>query len=88
MADDLQQAMAAAARLARAGHVVDVTGLDSAIGLLCAKALDLPAPAGVAARDGLRALAHSVDALDAALRTDPPDPHRQKADPCQHSKPS
>ena len=83
LSDDLRRAVLAAAGLVSSGQRVDVTGLDRAVGLLCAKTLDLPPPAGRAARDALTSLAASIGALDVALRVHPPASLRQKADPCQ-----
>ncbi len=57
-----------AAGLAMGGRRVDVGGLDRAVGLLCAKALDLPPAEGHAACAGLFALLTQVDALSLALR--------------------
>ncbi len=57
-----------AAGLAIGGRRVDVTGLDHAVGLLCAKALDLPPAEGHAACAGLFALLTQIDALSLALR--------------------
>ena len=58
-----------AAGLAMGGRRVDVAGLDRAVGLLCAKALDLPPAEGHAACAGLFALLTQMDALSLALRT-------------------
>lgn len=58
-----------AAGLAMGGRRVDVAGLDHAVGLLCAKALDLPPAEGHAACAGLFALLTQMDALSLALRT-------------------
>lgn len=58
-----------AAGLTLGGRRVDVAGLDSAVGLLCAKALDLPPAEGHAACAGLFALLTQIDALSSALRS-------------------
>lgn len=50
------------------GRRIDVTGLDQTVGLLCAKALDLPPGQGRAARPGLIAVLAEIVALDAAFR--------------------
>lgn len=57
-----------AAGLASGGRRVDVAGLDRSVGLLCAKALDLPPTDGRAARAGLVVLLTEIDALSLALR--------------------
>ena len=57
-----------AAGLALGGRRVDVAGLDRAVGLLCAKALDLPPAEGHAACAGRFALLTRMDALSSALR--------------------
>ena len=46
--------------LARSGHRLDLTGLDSQVGLLCAKTLDLPS------REG-REVLHELIGLRSAL---------------------
>jgi len=43
-ADGVTQTLAVARRLIEAGRYVDLTGLEDQVGLLCAKALDLPRP--------------------------------------------
>lgn len=58
-----------AAGLTSGGRRVDLAGLDHAVGLLCAKALDLLAVDGRSARAGLVALLTELDALSLALRT-------------------
>ncbi len=57
-----------AAGLAAGGRRVDVTGLDRSVGLLCAKALDLPAVESRAACALLFSLLTRIDALGMALR--------------------
>lgn len=57
-----------AAGLVRGGRRVDLAGLDRLVSLLCAKALDLPAAKGRAARTGLIVLLTEIDALSLALR--------------------
>jgi len=49
---------------------VDLAGLDHTVGLLCAKALDLAAAHGRAARAGLVALLTEIDALSLSLRAE------------------
>ena len=61
-----------AAGLAAGGRRVDVTGLERSVGLLCAKALDLPPGEGRTACALLFSLLNRIDALGVALRaTDP-----------------
>ncbi len=61
-----------AAGLAAGGRRVDVTGLDRSVGLLCAKALDLPPGESRKACALLFSLLNRIDALGVALRaTDP-----------------
>lgn len=57
-----------AAGLVRGGRRVDLAGLDRMVSLLCAKALDLSAVEGRAARAGLIVLLTEIDALSLALR--------------------
>ncbi|MDT7953156.1 MAG: hypothetical protein RQ966_16765 [Acetobacteraceae bacterium] len=47
---------------------VDVSGLQNDVGLLCAKALDLPASEAGFVKLGLQRLAARLDTLDACLR--------------------
>ena len=61
-----------AAGLAAGGRRVDVTGLERSVGLLCAKALDLPPREGRAACALLFSLLSRIDALGVALRTADP----------------
>jgi hypothetical protein len=66
-ADGVTQTLGVARGLVEAGRYVDLTGLEDQIGLLCAKALDLPPAEGRAIRDDLATLLARVDALSAAL---------------------
>lgn len=50
---------------------VDLDGLQQQVGLLCAKALDLPPARTGIARMELRRLAAGLDALHAAMRGNP-----------------
>ncbi|MDR3474397.1 MAG: hypothetical protein P4M09_22335 [Devosia sp.] len=61
-------------RLIDDGRTVDLTGLDTQIGLLCAKALDLPAEDGRLVRPALISLLDKVDAVSAALAANAPAP--------------
>jgi len=49
--------------LVEAGRAIDLTGIDSQVGLLCAKSLDLPAGDGRRVRPRLIALFGSMEAL-------------------------
>lgn len=64
----VQHTVEMAAGLTSGGRRVDLAGLDHAVGLLCAKALDLPAVDGRLARAGLVTLLTELDALSLALR--------------------
>ena len=63
----LQSAVAIANGLAVAGRVVDLAGLDSVAGLLCAQVLDLPPEAARALRPSLLAINESVAELIVTL---------------------
>jgi hypothetical protein len=54
--------------MATAGRTVDLAGLEDRIGLVCARALDLPAEDGARVRVALVALLRDLDALGVALR--------------------
>ncbi len=66
-ADDVTQTLGVARGLVEAGRYVDLTGLEDQIGLLCAKALDLPPDEGRAIRGDLVGMLARVEALSAAL---------------------
>ena len=59
-------------RLVEGGRIVDLTGLDLQVGLLCAKALDLPSEQAPLLRPGLSELLAQVDAVSVALAAHPP----------------
>ncbi len=64
----LRRTVALARTLAAAGRPIDLAGLDGQVGLICARALDLPPQHGRAMRESLEALLVEVDGLAAALR--------------------
>lgn len=70
LAEGVRNTVAMASGLTLGGRRVDLTGLDDSVGLLCAKALDLPPVQGRAARIELLALLNAFDDLSRALRTD------------------
>lgn len=63
----LRRTAALARALAEAGRPIDLTGLDGQVGLVCARALDLPPDEGCAMRAELRSLLAEVDALADAM---------------------
>lgn len=67
----LHDTVSLAAGLATGGRRVDVTGLDRSVGLLCAKALDLPQVEGHAACALLFSLLNRIDALSVAMQSTP-----------------
>lgn len=68
----LGQGVARTVCIARAlvdnGRIVDLAGLDRGVGLVCAKALDLPYQQGRGMREHLAALLGEVDSLTESLR--------------------
>lgn len=68
MAEGVQRTVAIARALAGSGRPVDLAGLDGAVGLLCAKTLDLPPDQGRLARPALAAILAELDQLGEALR--------------------
>jgi len=66
-ADTVTQTLSVARGLVGAGHAVDLTGLEDQVGLLCAKALDLPPAEGRAMRTELIALLARLEALSVAM---------------------
>ena len=65
--EDLGNTISIARTLVQDGHQVDLAGFDLQVGLLCAKALDLPPEQGRSLRPDLEELLSSVDALAACL---------------------
>ena len=74
LADGVQATLRLARGLLEAGRQVDVAGLDRMVGLLCARALDLPPDHGRKIRPRLIELLTELDALGAALPDQPPPP--------------
>jgi hypothetical protein len=70
-AEALASGLASTLRLARVmaetGRPVDFCGLDEQVGLLCAKALDLPPDQGRSLNKALTALLEDTEALHRAL---------------------
>jgi hypothetical protein len=66
--DGVTHMLGVALSLVEVGRSVDLAGLEEQIGLLCAKALDLPPDEGRAIRIELIALLARVEALSVALR--------------------
>ena len=64
---ELMKVVGIAHELVEAGRDIDLAGLDSRVGLLCAKTLDLPPDEGRHVRPRLIALSGSVEALSRAL---------------------
>ena len=63
----LQSAIAIASGLVVSGRSVDLTGLESVAGLLCAQVLDLPPEDGRAIRPSLVSVQESIAGLAASL---------------------
>ena len=72
LAEQVRRTIAIARALAGSGRPVDLAGLDQAVGLLCAKTLDLPPDEGRLARPALVAILAEVDQLGATLRASAP----------------
>ena len=64
----LRRTVALARALASGGRSIDLAGLDGQVGLICARALDLPPEQGRTIREELEAVLAEVDDLAAALR--------------------
>lgn len=65
--EDMHNTVTIVRRLVENGRPVDLAGLDRQIGLLCAKALDLPVEQGRSLRPGLIRLLAEVDAVSVIL---------------------
>ena len=73
LAVELMNIVDVARALVETGRTVDLAGLQSEVGLLCAKTLDLPPDEGRRMRPRLIALSGSVEVLARALAArDPP----------------
>jgi hypothetical protein len=66
-ADGVTQTLCVARGLVEAGRYVDLAGLEDQVGLLCAKALDLPPEDGRAVRGDLFAVLARLEALSTTL---------------------
>ena len=72
LTDNLMGVLGVARALAACGRSVDLAGLNASVGLLCAKALDLPSDHGRRLRPKLALLRNDLDALSTALRAREP----------------
>lgn len=72
LAEQVQRTIAIARALAGSGRPVDLAGLDQAVGLLCAKTLDLPPDQGRVARPALAVVLAELDLLSTTLRAKAP----------------
>lgn len=72
LADGLSKTIRLSLAFASAGRAVDLAGLESGVGLLCAKALDLPPDRGRQFRPRLILLRQDLDELGHALRSHAP----------------
>ena len=71
VSEQIFRMVAVAQAMAASNRCVDLEGLQHQIGMLCAKALDLPPTRTGLARMELRRLAAGLDALHATMRGDP-----------------
>ena len=69
MSEELGRTIYVARVLVDHGRTIDLAGLDRGVGLLCAKALDLPPDSGRHVRAYLVVLLAEVDRLTEAIRT-------------------
>jgi hypothetical protein len=69
MSEELGRTICVARVLVEHGRTIDLAGLDRGVGLLCAKALDLPQDAGRKIRAHLIVLLEEADSLTEALQT-------------------
>lgn len=72
MAAGLTSTLGVARALAETGRRIDLSGLESQVGLLCARMLDLEPDEGRSARVELIRLRAELDALAAVLARPPP----------------
>jgi hypothetical protein len=67
LADSISATLRMALALIEGQRQVDLSGLDSMVGLLCARVLDLPPAQGRALRPRLASLLADLDELNGAL---------------------
>lgn len=72
LVEQVQNTIAIARALVASGRPVELAGLDQAVGLLCAKTLDLPPDQGRAARPYLSTILNELDLLHATLQENAP----------------
>lgn len=68
LAEGIERMLSLAEAMVAAGRSLDLSGLDQAVGLLCAKALDLPPEEASRIRPQLIASLRALDRLSASLR--------------------
>jgi hypothetical protein len=72
LSEELTKMVGIARALVEAGRAIDLTGIDSQVGLLCAKSLDLPAGDGRRVRPRLIAQFGSMEALARVFASNAP----------------
>lgn len=72
LSEELTKMVGVARALVEAGRAIDLTGIDSQVGLLCAKSLDLPSGDGRRMRPRLIALFGSMEALARVIASNAP----------------
>jgi hypothetical protein len=72
LSEELTKMVGVARALVEAGRAIDLTGIDSQVGLLCAKSLDLPSGDGRRIRPRLIALFASMEALARVVASNAP----------------
>ena len=75
LSEELTKMVGVARALVEAGRMIDLTGIDSQVGLLCAKSLDLPSGDGRRIRPRLIALFGSMEALARVIASNTPSFH-------------
>lgn len=82
LSEQIFRMLAVARAMVASDRPVELGGLQHQVGVLCARALDLPPGRTGLARVELRRLATGLDALHTVMRDDPA-LQRQKAASCQ-----
>jgi hypothetical protein len=75
LSEELTKIVGVARALVEAGRAIDLTGIDSQVGLLCAKSLDLPPGDGRRIRPRLIALFGAMEALAQVITSNAPHFH-------------
>lgn len=78
----ISQMISISIAMVKAGRTIDISGLDTAVGQLCASCLDLPPHSGLTMRPFLEITRSDLEALCHQLTANQAPCKSQKAEPC------